>query len=175
LQAQYETYWKDIGEGKSDFQRNVIGSGKIDETWLTSDAWIPEQILPYTFGQYHVNIGAENFGFWPITIAQKGTYRFQVRRWPKEVNIPINSAPDGQTMNDIYNKDNPVLMQPGKIMPTEKVSLRIGNEHFEKYISSKDEQADFDVELSKGYTDVQAWLIDPKGNEHPAYYVYIDQ
>ena len=175
LQAQYETYWKDIGEGKSDFQRNVIGSGKINETWLTCDAWIPEQTLPYTFGQDHVNIGAKNFGFWPVTIAKKGTYRFQVRRWPKEVNIPINSAPDAQTMNDIYSKDKPVLMQSGKIIPTEKVSLRVGSEHFEKYISSKDEQADFVVELSKGDTDVQARLIDSKGNEHPAYYVYIDQ
>lgn len=175
LQQQYEQYWKDIEEGKSALQRTVIGSGKINETWLTSDAWVPESIAPHTWNQSHVNNGVKNFGYWPVTIANNGTYHFEVRRWPKEVNIPINSAPDAEIMSDIYSKANPVLMQPGKIIPTEKVNLRIGEEYFEKYISLKDEQADFVVELSKGDTDVQAWLIDSKGNEHPAYYVYIDQ
>ncbi len=114
LQQLYEQYWKEIGEGKSPFQRNVIGSGKIEETWLNCDAWVPEQIEPETWNQSHVNQGVENFGYWPVTIARNGSYQFEVRRWPKEVNCPINSAPEAQTKGDIYSKNEPVLVAAGK-------------------------------------------------------------
>ncbi len=175
LQAKYETYWEDIEEGKSDFQRPLIGSGAIDETWLISDAWIPEQVLPYTFGQFHVNKGAENYGFWPVTIAKSGTYKFEVRRWPKELNHSITSAPEAQSEADIYNRGNPVLMEAGTVIPAKKVRLRVGDADFEKEINADDEQADFNVDLTKGDTEVQAWLLDSEGNKYPAYYVYVNE
>ena len=175
LQQRYEQYWKEIGEGKSRLQRTVIGSGKINETWLTSDAWIPENIALHTWNQSHVNNGVKNFGYWPVIIAKNGNYLFEVRRWPKEVNCSINSVPAAQTEGDIYSKNKPVLVGLGKIIHAVKVKLKIGDAFFEKDINSTDEQADFNITLDKGDTEVQAWLIDSQGNEHPAYYVYVDQ
>ena len=174
LQQQYEQYWKEIGEGESPFQRNVIGSGNIEETWLNCDAWIPDSIEPETWNQSHVNHGVKNFGYWPVTIARKGTYRFEVRRWPKEVKCPINSAPAAQTVADIYNHNLPVLVGEGKIIPAVKVKLRIGDQYFEKEIDPDDEQAAFNIPLEKGDTEIQGWLIDSTKSEFPAYYVYID-
>ena len=72
-------------------------------------------------------------------------------------------------------KNKPVLVGKGKIIHAAKVKLKIGNEYFEKDINSTDEQADFNIKIEKGDTEIQAWLIDSKGNEHPAYYVYVNQ
>lgn len=175
LKQRYEQYWKEIGEGKSAHQRVVIGSGKINETWLTCDAWIPENISPHTWDQRHVNSAVKNFGYWPVTIAKNGTYLFEVRRWPKEVNCPINSTPEIQTKGDIYSNNKTVLVKQGKIIHATKVKLKIGDENFEKDINSNDESADFNITLEKGDTKIQAWLIDSMGNEHPAYYVYVNE
>jgi len=175
LQQLYEDYWKEIGEGKSPVQRNVIGSGKTDETWLTCDAWVPENDSPQTWNQSHVNNGVINFGYWPVSIAKSGSYLFEVRRWPKEVKCAINSAPEAQETGDIYSKNMPVLVDRGKIFNVAKVKLRIGDKYFEKEINSNDEQASFNIALEKGDTRVQAWLIDTLGNKYPAYYVYINQ
>lgn len=173
LQQRYENYWEEIGEGKSAPQRTVIGSGQIYETWLSCDAWIPEKDVPYTWDQSHVNNGVRNFGYWPVTITKNGNYQFEVRRWPKEVNCPINSAPEAQTKGDIYNQNEPVLIGQGKIIKAEKVKLKIGDMRYEKNINLNDTSADFNIELKKGDTEIQAWLIDTLGNEYPAYYVYI--
>ena len=173
LQQRYENYWEKIGEGKSAPQRTVIGSGQISETWLCCDAWIPENNTPHTWNQSNVNNGVRNFGYWPVTIAQNGSYQLEVRRWPKEVNCPISSALEAQTKEDIYSKNKPVLVGRGKIINAEKVKLKIGDKKYEKNISLNDTKADFNIELEKGDTEIQAWLIDTLGNEYPAYYVYI--
>lgn len=174
LQLKYEQYWKEIGEGKSAYQRTIIGSGKINETWLTSDAWIPENDSPHTWDQSHVNNAVLNFGFWPITIVQKGTYQFEVRRWPKEIDCHMNSAPGTQSNGDIYRNNKPVLVRQGKIIAATRVKLRIGDKQFEEGINLNDMSANFNIELEKGNTEIQAWLVDEKGNEYPAYYIYVN-
>ena len=52
--------------------------------------------------------------------------------------------------------------------------MKIGDETFEKDINLEDTSANFNVKLDKGDTEIQAWLIDEKGNEYPAYYVYVN-
>lgn len=175
LQERYEQYWKAIGEGKSMHQRVVVGSGKIEETWLCSDAWIPEQDTPHTWDQSQVNRAVKNFGYWPLRIAQNGNYVFEVRRWPKEVDCSINDAPEVQAQGDIFHHNKPVLVNAGSIVHASKVKLRLGEEFFEKKIGRDDRSAVFYVDLGSGELDVQAWLIDSLGNEHPAYYVYINK
>jgi arylsulfatase A-like enzyme len=175
LQQRYEQYWVEIGDGKSEVQRPVIGSGQISETWLTCDAWIPEKDSPQTWNQSHVNNGVRNFGCWPVTIVRNGTYQFEVRRWPKELSCPIVSAPSAQTRGDIYSKNKPVLVREGKSIHADRVKLCIGNECFEREINPWDEQAVFEIELEEGDTEIQAWLVDEQGKEHPAYYVYVNK
>jgi arylsulfatase A-like enzyme len=175
LQQRYEKYWEEIDEGKSPSQKPVIGSGKISKTWLTSDAWIPEKDGSLTFFQGQVTNGTRNFGYWPVTIIKNDSYQFEVRRWPKEVNCPISSAPEAQTVEDVHSKNEPVLRRKGKSIPAIKVKLRVGDEYFEKEINAKDEQAVFNIKLEKGDTEIQAWLIDLEGKKYPAYYVYVNQ
>jgi hypothetical protein len=110
-----------------------------------------------------------------VTIAKNGTYDFEVRRWPKEVNCAINASPAAQNTGDIYSRNEPVLIPQGKTIRATKVKLRIGDAYFEKDISPDAEHVLFNIPLEKGDTEIQAWLVDPQENEHPAYYVYVNR
>ncbi|TKG97369.1 sulfatase [Puteibacter caeruleilacunae] len=173
LSAKYEENWENIQHGTSPYARPIIGSGMIKETWLTCDGWVPDQIKPLTWDQPHVNAATENYGFWPIKVAQEGKYKIEVRRWPKEIDLPINSVTEAQQNADIYRDGKPVLKKQGIPIKTSKVKLKIGNKYIEQSIDSDATNACFKVKLNKGETDIQAWLIDDQGKKHPAYYVYI--
>ena len=42
-------------------------------------------------------------GFWAIDIAQSGTYEFELRRWPEEIDKPINAIiPEGGPIPGAY-------------------------------------------------------------------------
>lgn len=175
LQNQYEKNWEEIGEGKSEYARPLIGSGEIKETWLTCDGWVPNSLRPSTWDQIHVNQGNLNFGFWPISVAQQGKYRFEVRRWPKEIDCPVSGSPEPQTVADIFHNGEPVLLPKGTKIDAVKVRLKVGDQILEKEISNQDSYAGFNLDLHEGPTTVQAWLIDASGNEYPGYYVYINE
>lgn len=173
LRKKYDAYWSEIKAGKTPFQRPEVGSGKIDYTWLACDAWIADNKKPIIWNQPHVNEGLRNFGYWPLTVVRQATYTVEVRRWPKEIDWPISSVPELQTASDIELNKEPVFLPKGKIIKASKVKLRVGTQHYEKTITEKDSYARFNIEMKKGDTEIQAYLIDAKQKEFPAYYVYI--
>lgn len=175
LTEEYEKNWIAINEGTSPYSRSVIGSGKIEKTWLTCDGWVPENIQPLTWDQPHVNAGVENFGFWPIKVVKKGTYEIEVRRWPQEIDLAINGTTEEQKEADITQNGLPVLMKQGKKVEAKKVVLKIGDRSYEENISSTDTNARFKIKIDKGDKIIQAWLIDEEQKKHPAYYVYIKE
>ena len=173
LQKRYEAYWASI---KTDQQlqnpaRAIIGSKHQEEVWLTSDGWIRDK-GPHTWNQSHVLNADPGSGYWPVEIASAGKYRFEVRRWPKEVNKPITAALSAQTKSDTMLKGKPWVLGPGKTIKAVKVKLKVGEIVGEKNITGKDTFAEFSFNLDAGNTQVQAWLIDKENTEHCAYYVY---
>jgi arylsulfatase B len=173
LRARYEKHWDALRMADFPYPRPIVGSGHDDETWLTCDAWIRDRPGPATWDQSHVRAGANNSGFWPIEAAAAGTYRFQVRRWPKEVNRPITAALPPAQAGDIYERGRLVQPGPGKAIPAVKVVLQVGETTVERPITEADTNASFDLPLAAGPTRVQAWLVDDKGAKRGAYYVYV--
>ncbi len=99
-------------------------------------------------------------------------YQFDVRRWPKELNLPVSSAPEFSSASDIYSRGLPIQTGKGKAIPAVQVELVVGKETFQKKLNDGDVGIKFDVQLPAGPTEVRAWLIDAKGNKHVAYYIY---
>jgi hypothetical protein len=155
------------------YPQPIIGSDHDEETWLTCDAWIRDRPAPATWDQPHVRAGANNSGFWPIEVAAAGTYRFQVRRWPKEVNRPITAGLPTAEGGDIYERGKVVQPGPGKAIPAVKVALQVGETTVERPITDTDTSASFDLPLAAEPTRVQAWLVDAEGKKCGAYYVYV--
>ncbi|MBW8016843.1 MAG: hypothetical protein FVQ82_11700 [Planctomycetes bacterium] len=63
------------------YPRPIIGSQYEQETSLVPDGWIvDDEKGRHTWNQSHVLSGVNNGGFWPVKIAAKDTYQFDVGR-----------------------------------------------------------------------------------------------
>ncbi|MEN8126199.1 MAG: arylsulfatase [Planctomycetota bacterium] len=176
LRSRYEAYWKSLktDEMLKNPERPVIGSEHQKETVLSSIDWIRDS-APHTWNQLHVLSAAPGSGVWPVEIASDGKYRFEVRRWPIEVNKPITAALPAQAESDTILNDHPWMMDSGKAIPAVTVKLKVGETVVEKAITDQDLFAEFSLELHAGNTQVQAWLVDKNGKLQGAYYVYVEK
>jgi hypothetical protein len=95
-------------------------------------------------------------GFWAVDVARAGTYEIELRRWPKEVDAPINAAIPG-----------------GKAISAKQARLKIGNVDLTQPIARDAKAVVFTVNLRKGETRLQSWLVDDKGASRGAYYAYV--
>ncbi len=173
LRKEYDSFWNEVKVMDQPYPRPIVGTEYDLETVLTSDAWVLKKSTPPTWNQTHILRAANNSGFWPIKIAEKANYIFEIRRWAKEINHPISESLPKSKQGDIYNKGNLVLLGEGIAIPAVKVQLQIGNKTYTKQISSSDTSSVFNLPLQEGNTMIKAWLIDKEGNKYPAYYVYI--
>lgn len=175
LRKRYERHWDELNMSANPYPRPIIGSQYEEETSLVPDGWIIDNDKDHkhhTWNQSHVLSGANNSGFWPVEIAVDGTYQFDVRRWPKELNHPITAALPAADNGDIYSLGNPVLSRKGKAIAAVRVELVVGKETFQTKLNDGDAAAKFEVRLPAGPTEVRAWLIDAEGNRRGAYYIY---
>ena len=46
-----------------------------------------------TYNQSHIRAGVIDNGFWPLEVLDDGYYIISLRRWPKELNLPIEQVP----------------------------------------------------------------------------------
>jgi len=136
LRQLYERHWVQLDMAGFPYPRPIIGSGFDEETWLCPDGWIRDKIGPQTWDQSHVRSGADNSGFWPVEIAADGIYRFDVRRWPKELDHPISAPLPPATGGDIESQGQTVRPGKGKALPTGKVRLVAGATTVEKAIGA---------------------------------------
>ena len=47
--------------------------------------------------QAQVRRGTRKTGYWLLDVAVAGEYEFALRRWPRELDVPLASAPEGST------------------------------------------------------------------------------
>jgi len=172
LRQQYERHWADVDLDGHPFARPIIGSQFEEETWLAPDAWILDDERRHTWNQSHVRSGVVNSGFWPVEIATRGTYQFDVRRWPKELNLPVTAAIEADSKSDIESQGRPVRPGKGTAISAVRVELVVGRDTYHIPLNRRDTGARFEVSLPAGPTTVRAWLIDAKGSRRGAYYIY---
>ena len=98
--------------------------------------------------------------------ARAGRYTFELRRWPRELDLPLNAAyapPAG-------NRES----TPGRaIGGIKKARLRIGA--VDKTVEVDDTQpaVRLTADLPAGPAELQTWLVSADGTERGAYYVYV--
>lgn len=173
LSLEYDNYWEELGMENNPYPRPIVGTLHQDEICLNPYNWIKDASAPHSYHQRNVLEAVDGSGFWPVEIAKDGFYRFDVRRWPKELNHPICAALPANNESDITLLGKPVVIEAGKAIPVVKVRLKVGKQELEKVISKTDVSAVFDLKLPKGNTEIETWLVDANGNEQNAYYTYI--
>ncbi|MDF7822679.1 arylsulfatase [Pontiellaceae bacterium B12227] len=177
LLADYEQYWKHVSPGDRVVARPVIGTAHETETLLhASDLYAPAP----PWNHAYVTQGRTAIAPYPIRIAESGTYRIEVRRWPREADAAMSGVPTFGKEVDAWVYDKPIkkliYSYSGKVkaLPVESVHLTVGAIDHTKPVSSTDTCTVFEASLKKGDYNLQADLLDKQGNPiTSAYYVYV--
>jgi len=156
LRSEYEKYWRIISRRGHEYVPSILGHEAGNPTCLTSHDWHDNGLGYPVFDQSQVRRAVKSNGFWAVDIARPGRYEFQLRRWPKEVDTPINSVVLG-----------------GKAINAVRARLKIGDIEETKPVKADDKAAIFLVNLKQGPAKLQSWLVDEDGQGRGAYYVYV--
>ncbi len=153
LRDGYEDWWADLSRGFDGYCEIVIGSDKQSPTRLMSHDWHSPNPA---WSQQAVREGVKSNGFWAIEAERGGEYEFALRRWPIEVDRPINVAIKG-----------------GRAISATGARLKIADVDETEPVAADAVEVRFHVRLKAGKTRLQTWFTDDNGESRGAYYVYV--
>lgn len=154
LRQAYEDWWDDVSRRFDEYCAIVIGSERENPSVLTCHDWHGGEQTPWN--QKHILEGVEANGFWAVEIERDGRYEFALRRWPVEVDRPINAAIPG-----------------GKAISATNARLKIAETDLTQPVTGDATAAIFQVWLKAGQTRLQTWFTGDMGLSRGAYYVYV--
>jgi len=175
IREAYESYWARVSPGDRAVPHHIVGHPKDPETFLSSSDWrLPR--VPWNHAQ--VALGKPLAGTWTITIAQDGVYSFELRRWPREANTPIQDVPRFNKTVDSWGSsggiERLIYGNELKAMPVTALKLDVGDFTETKQVRTTDSQITFEVALKKGDTEVKGTMLDSDGKVlSGVYYMYI--
>ncbi len=154
LRRAYEQWWADVSQQFDEYCEIVLGSDKENPARLTCHDWHGGDSPPWD--QTHILRGMEANGFWAVEVARAGEYEFSLRRWPKEVDAPINAAIPG-----------------GRAIQASKARLIIAELDLVQPIGAEAREVTFRAQLQPGKTKLQTWLTADDGTSRGVYFVYV--
>jgi len=161
MRTYLETWWHGVEDQVMKPQRVIIGSDHENPMLLTACEWLDV----FVDQQIQVRAGVRKNGVWHLKVDRPGTYRFELRRWPREAELKLT---DGLPRTVVTDGDYP----PGVSLPIADARIKIGD--FDE-IAKPDGQRRhvvFETELTAGPIEMQTWFRDATGQEIcGAYYV----
>ncbi len=163
LKAEYEAWWKEVSARAGEYARIVLGSPSEPVSRLTAHDWHGEGALQ-TWNQASILRGPNANGFWAVE-ARGGRYRFELRRWPKELDLPLGAAYTPPA-------DNREKTAGRAIGGIKTARIRIGKIEKTMAVSGVEKAAVFELAVPEGPAELQTWLVSEDGSERGAYFVY---
>lgn len=166
LKADYEAWWARVSADGDEYVRIVIGSEHEPLSRLNCMDW-------HGYGsdlannQEQIRGGPIGNGFWALDVARAGRYRFELRRWPREVDLPINAT----YRNPTPNRET----APGLSIGATQAGILIGSFHQMKPVDARAKFVEFEAPLEKGPVSLRTAFYDSVLSERGAYYVYAER
>jgi hypothetical protein len=155
LLAHYAAWWEGVAPRLNEPQYVIIGHEAEPVSQLSPCDW--HDVFLDQGAQ--VKNGVARNGAWHLEAARDGDYTFELRRWPRELDLPITAAVEG-----------------GKAIRATTARIRIGDVEQEQSIPSEAKAVIFTIPLKAGRTLMQTWLADTTaGESRGAYYVYVNR
>lgn len=165
--VEYDRWWKAVSQRAGEYVRIVLGNRRTNPVRLTCHDWHGEGGAEATWNQKAIRQGPAANGFWAVEVERAGTYRIELRRWPKEVDLPI-TAP--------YTDAKPNReTTPGKAISVVRAKLSVGGAEQTCTVGARDKAATFTMQLARGPAELRTWFYGQDGTERGAYYVYVEQ
>ena len=166
LKKEYEAWWQQVSADGDEYVRIVIGSEHESPTRLNCMDWHGAG-SDLANNQSQIRSGPIGNGFWALDVDRAGRYRFELRRWPREVDLPINAE---------YHDAKPNREKtPGVSIGARQASIIIGNFNQMKPVLPGAKFVAFEVELEEGPTSLLTAFYDEVLSERGAYYVYAER
>ena len=163
LQADYANWWDGVKDQLNLPERIVIGDDAENPTLLTCCEWF-DVIVDQ---QRQVRAGDPRNGVWHVDIATAGDYRFELRRWPRAADLPLQAAAPAAEATD-------GLLPAGQALPIAAARIRIGEQTRETEISTDDPAAVFEISLPAEPCEIETAFLDGAGRELcGAYYLHV--
>lgn len=174
LRADFERYWQRVTPGDREREPVIVGDKRDPVTFLHAADW---DLHNTPWNHSHVAAGPNIIGNWRICAATKGTYRFEVRRWPREADAPIAGEPKITKIVDAWTSKGgvPSLLYGGKFtsLPVARVRLRVGDAVQEQAVENNAKSAVFEFPLGEEPTEVSGEFLNAAGKAIAGtYYIY---
>jgi hypothetical protein len=166
MRAHYEQWWKGVEPRLGTFLPVHVGATEENPTLLSPTEWADV----FLDQGNQIRRGERKNGVWHVMAERKGAYTFTLRRWAKDVDVPMRAPlPEHQDPGE----DGKYIA--GVALPIGKARLTVGPYDVSKPVGADDREAAFTVRLNKGLTKLQTWFYDEAGKEIcGAYYVYAE-
>ncbi len=157
-------WWERVGDEANEPQLSVIGHDAENPVLLTACEWLDVFIDQ----QKQVRRADLKNGWWEIDVAEAGEYEFELRRWPKDLNIPLTKGHEATKVAD-------GVLDQGVALPIARARMRIGTgPAMVSRVAPDDHSAVFETTLEKGPTRLYTWFDDVNRQSIVgAYYVYV--
>jgi arylsulfatase len=163
MREHYEAWWADVEPRVNELSRLVIGSDVEPLTLLSPADW-QDLLLDQ---QLQVRTALARNSHWNLEVARDGNYVFELRRWPREVDVPMHAGVPA--FNGVDGS-----LPAGKPLPIAKARLKVGDTDQSVAVTDDDAFVRFTLALTKGDVRAQTWFYDESGAELcGAYYVYV--
>ncbi len=172
LQVAYEDWWTDIEPTFETYTRAILGSAN-DSNTLYSHDWHEAhdangKKTNAPWNQTHIRNGIEVNGFWEIHVEEAGIYNFELRRWPRELDVGIADGIPGKSA-----VDGGRALPGGRKLPVERAKIRIDDEEHMVNIPPGSNSVNIGIDLNEGDKRLQSWFEGSNGTDLGVYYVYI--
>ncbi len=169
LREAHERDWEKVEAGISPYERPILGSDAENPCRL--DAF--DVMGDIAFVQSLVAAGRHVSGDWKVRFAQPGRYRFALRRWPEELDLPIENDISPEVMDSL------IIKWPGnisKVLKPTEASLQISGQEYRAKVDSSEKEVVFTCDIAQsGEAELKALFHDDDGKTFGAYYVYVER
>lgn len=165
MREHYEKWWSSVEPRLDSFLPVHIGAAEENPTLVSPTEWADV----FLDQGNQIRRGERRNGEWHVLVERSGKYTFRLRRWAKEVDVPMRAGlPPHKGEVGSYPE--------GVALPIAKARLRIGAAEREVAVGPDDREAVFTMPLGEGRTKMQTWFYDGSGEEiSGAYYVYVQR
>ena len=169
LREAQEQWWQQITPRMNEYAPISLGADAENPTRLNS----MDVLGDVAWNQNHIAMAQKACGTWAVKVEKPGRYRFALRRWPKELNLPLDAGISQEAADRLAPYEGHTT--PRTIQPVRARVALFDREHTVD-VAPGELEAVFECDVPQvGQTRLDAWFTDAQGRQQAAYYVYVER
>jgi hypothetical protein len=167
LREAHEWWWDQIEDDLYRYAPLLLGDDRENPTRLCA----MDVAGDVAWNQVHVAEAERSTGRWMVEFERPGRYRFELRRWPEELDLKIDACISPDALRRLAPYREPSACRT--IHPT-RARLSVFGDESEVPVSGGRPFVAFERTVEKrGTTELEAWFDAPKSEPQGAYYVTV--